>query len=1002
MDSDDQVPYIHVNRLINEIDPDLNFSTATECLYYDIEQLKLCNSFINSSFSLLHANTRSVTKNLPSLLECLEDIYSSFSVIGLSETWLSPSNVELYDIPEYNHVSLVRSNRAGGGVSLHVKQSLVYKERHEFTTCDTNYECLFIEIISPLMSNIIIGVVYRPPAGDTREFINFMETTLSRIQYEQKETYIMGDFNLDITESVAHTDAVEFLDLMHTSSLFPLIDKPTRVTPNSSTLLDNIFSNGLSGTLKSGVLVTDVSDHYPVFASSSIRASECMDAKTITYRPFSESNRNAFREHILTLNWESVYECNDAQVAYDKFHSILSDVYNQHFPIKTRSATKSDLNPWLTQGIRRSIKHKNKLYVKYKYRPNYHNKMTYNRYKNILSRVITTAKKRYYQQLIIDNKNNPKRTWEILNEVMGRGGKSATSKLKLAEIDGHLTSDSREIAEGINKYFINVGSELESKIPTSNIDPCSYLRGDYIDSFYLSPTSPVEIFNCLNKLKNSSSGHDKLKPEIIKIISDHISLPLSFIFNMCFEQSIFPVDLKKANVTPIHKAGDPSIFSNYRPISVLPVFSKILERLLHSRLIKYFDEKEIISDSQFGFRKGYSTEIALSYSIDRITSELDNKKNVIGIFLDFKKAFDTVNHEILLRKLSHYGVRGNANQLLRSYLSQRTQSVILNQITSDSDSIDCGVPQGSILGPLLFIVYLNDFHNALTSSFPLMYADDTNIFISGKDIDALSNHCNSELTNINNYINSNRLSLNIGKTHAIVFSNNYETRRINPHIKINGNEIDTVTTTSFLGVKINNSLSWATHTAYIGGKIAKSIGIIKKASKILNQSTLISLYNSLVLPYLNYCNLIWGNAAACYLGRLFRLQKKVVRLVYGRPLCEHTAPYFTLGNLLNIFDIYKLNCSVFIFKLMYNRFPTFYNSKFYDQIFVYVSSALGTRNNNLLRIPRCRTVLRQKSLIYTSVKLFNDFLFPFGLLETSTSLKMFKIAVRGILIADYV
>ena len=217
------------------------------------------------------------------------------------------------------------------------------------------------------------------------------------------------------------------------------------------------------------------------------------------------------------------------------------------------------------------------------------------------------------------------------------------------------------------------------------------------------------------------------------------------------------------NVTPIHKAGDPSIFSNYRPISVLPVFSKILERLLHSRLIKYFNEKEILTDSQFGFRKGYSTEIALSYTIDRITSELDNKNNVIGIFLDFKKTFDTVNHDILLRKLSHYGVRGNANQLLRSYLSQRTQSVILNQVTSDSDSIDCGVPQGSILGPLLFIVYLNDFHNALTHRFPLMYADD-NIFISGKGIDAMSNQCNLELINISNYIKSNRLSLNIGKT----------------------------------------------------------------------------------------------------------------------------------------------------------------------------------------------------------------------------------------------
>ena len=287
-----------------------------------------------------------------------------------------------------------------------------------------------------------------------------------------------------------------------------------------------------------------------------------------------------------------------------------------------------------------------------------------------------------------------------------------------------------------------------------------------------------------------------------------------------------------------------------------------------------------------------------------------------------------------------------------------------------------------------------------------MYADDTNIFISGNNINTLTDQCNAELDNISKYIQSNRLSLNTGKTQAMIFSTNPIIRNAQPQIVINRTNIDVVRSISFLGVKIDNSLTWTTHIAYISSKIAKSVGIIKKVSNVLNRNSLISLYTSLVVPYLNYCNLIWGNASTCHLNRIHLLQKKAVRTIYELPLCAHTARYFVQCNVLNIYDIYKLNCSIFLYKLINNCFPPAFNNEFSNKIFVFssdVNFAIPTRTstNNTLRLPRCRTTLRQKSLTYMSAKLFNEFLSPLALCESSLSVNCVKSNVTAILLATY-
>ena len=972
------------------------------CEYISESQLNSLGVSGGAHLALFHANVRSVPKNMDALLNVLSATKAEFSVISLTETWLTENNSSLYSIPNYSLVSMTRKSRIGGGISIYLLRSLVYKERTDLSMCSDDYEALFLEILNEKSNNTIIGVIYRPPAMNVQSFVEYLSQTLARVNTEKKVCYILGDFNLDVSRCDSRTEVQSFLDIMHSSSFIPLIDKPTRITDTSATIIDLIFTNDLN-TPKSRILVTDISDHYPVFCySDRISSENSCRIGTLKYRQINDNSKIAFKEFIDGLGWESVYSELDAQIAYSNFMQELSMAYEAHFPILERRSTKSDLNPWLTSGIKKSIKNKNKLYIRYRNRPNIYNKIQYLRYKYSLAKIISTAKKSFYQTKISENYSNAKKTWEVLNDILSRK-KTPGIDLKIANINGEMCSDQNKIVNALNKYFVDVGTSLDQLIPQCPKNPLDYLSGNHTNSLFLNPVTETEVLNCMQKLKKSSAGHDEIKPEIIKLIPS-VAYPLTHIINLCFQQSIFPTELKRANVTPIHKGGDSSVFSNYRPISVLPVFSKIFERLLHQRLMSFFTSNNIISDSQFGFRKGYSTELALARTIDEISTHLDNGNIVIGMFLDLKKAFDTVNHSILLNKLYHYGVRGNPHLLLKNYLSQRCQSSVLNSSRSSLEFINCGVPQGSILGPLLFIVYLNDLSNALTNTFPIMYADDTNIFLAGNNLNEMTTNFNRELEELSTYFRSNRLSLNLTKTHAMIFSTNHHTRQQTLNLKIDDSVIETVCSTTFLGVKIENSLSWSSHINYIANKISKVIGAIKKASKVLNRETLLSLYSSLIDPYIQYCNLIWGNAPKTHLNRILILQKWALRIAYGLGPRDHTGTHFIENNILRVDDLFRLSCSIFLYKLKNAMYPSSIMNHFYDAVFNYnnlYGGALRSASRNETRVQRCRTTLRMKTFSVYASRLYNEFILPYDVMSISHSLAHFKKLIRSLLIGEY-
>jgi hypothetical protein len=817
--------------------------------------------------------------------------------------------------------------------------------------------------------------VYRPPNTDISLFNTELLSILNSIEQGKKfsAAFIAGDFNLNLLNANNHAATNDFVNNMLSFNFVATISRPTRIANNSATLLDNIFVNCGKYDYTSAIVYADISDHLPVAVHLKFnlkRKNQDLSQK----RFFDASSIANFNNQLANTCWFEVHAAAsanaDPSIAYDKFLNIYVSIFDKYFPQKhiKLSNRMTPRNPWMTKGLMKACTKKSQLYRKYCKSKTKANEQKYKKYRNKLKSLLWLAEQGYYKEKLTIISGNIRETWKLLGSIFNKNANYEMAQF--FTLNNEEITDKKDIVEKFNEYFVSIGSKLASLIPNASCTYSDYLKSPIVDSFVLYDTNSVEVINIVSDFKNKwSAGVDTIPVNIVKASIINIAEPIACLINKSFHSGIFPDNLKVAKVCPIHKTGEKSLFSNYRPISVLPTFSKIFEKAVSFRLMSFLEKNSILLKNQYGFRKNHSTYMAIIDMYDKISRAIDDGEYAVGVFIDLSKAFDTLNHEVLLSKLEYYGVRGTALVWFRNYLFNRQQYVFFKGESSSVRSIVCGVPQGSVLGPLLFILYINDIINCSNILKFILFADDTNLFYSNKNITELAKIMNFELAKVSTWFRANKLSLNASKTTFICFGSKHLPRQNSPlELFLDGSVLMRTDNVKFLGVYLDEKLNWNIHLNHISNKISRGLGIMGRCRSIFPNNILQTLYYSLVYPYLIYCCIVWGGACATALNKLQVLQNRCVRLITRSPYRSSASPLFKQLRILKLMDIRKLQIALFMFKCLNALLPDSCS----QYCIINLRTYYNMRNNHDFLIPNYRTYIREQCISVMGPKVWDS------------------------------
>ena len=534
--------------------------------------------------------------------------------------------------------------------------------------------------------------------------------------------------------------------------------------------------------------------------------------------------------------------------------------------------------------VKTSIKIKKKLYLS-------GDDVKYKLYRNKICSLTRISKKQFFFEFFKTNLKNMKKTWQGINNLLNRKNKKTKTIDILKDYQNHnnITHDMTRIPNILNEHFATVGQRLARCIPPTQCRFTDFLKKTKSpdSSFYFQPFTSSEIrLEILCTPNNKSHGLYSCPIQILRCASNILSNVLEKIFNCSIKTGVYPSKLKMSKIITIFKTEDETEPNNYRPISLLSNFNRIFEKILYKRMKSFINDQEILNPSQYGFREKHSTQHAIIDIVNTIQTNMDKRLFSCGVFIDLKKAFDTVDHAILLDKLNHYGFRGIINKWFSSYLQGRTQTTQIGSYISERTVTSCGVPQGSVLGPLLFLLYVNDITSCSNKLTFYLFADDTNILYAHKNLKLLEQIINTELHKLYNWLTSNKLTLNLKKSNFVIFRPYKNRLTFQPIISIFVSEtnkkvpLDCKDYVKYLGLLIDYNLSWKNHIEYIALKISKVVGIIAKLRHYVPLHTLLNIYQSLIIPSITYGLTVWGQACKSYLEKILVLQKRALRFMY--------------------------------------------------------------------------------------------------------------------------
>ena len=940
-----------------------------------------------NSFSLFHLNIASLTKHKDELDLILKSLNHEFDFIGISETKLLKQQTIIpkkLDITGYEKYS-TPTEADKGGTMLYVKTETNHKERKDLNKIcykSMYLESTFIEVINQKQKNLLVGCIYKHPSMDINEFNDdFMNQLFEKLNKENKEIFLMGDFNIDLMTIDDDPNITNYFDIITSNLFIPHIIYPTRITPTSKTLIDNIFSNLTNfDDAISGNLTISISDHLAQFLIIS-KKTKTQHLKSNIYKSdYKKFDRENFLSELLNIDWTDITKIQnkDCNESLNIILTKINELTDKYLPIKklNKQELKKANKPWITNGIINSMLRRDKLYKKYIQAKNLVIKEDYhNKYKTLRNQIVTLgreSKNNYYRCFFTENANDIKNTWRGIREIIDLRGKTKNNLTSLM-INKELINNPTKIANEFNNYFSTIAENLQKNIYSKDENFEKYLKNKNNKSIFLTPTDKHEVLETINKIITKKAyGPHSIPFYIFHLIKYNISEILAEIINCMFETGTYCDILKFSKVIPIFKEkGSKLECKNYRPISLLSNMNKIIEKLIYKRLIKFFDINKCIYNNQFGFRTEHSTIHALTSLTEDIRSALDENKIVCGLFIDLQKAFDTVNHKILLKKLEHYGVRGIPNKLLESYLTNRKQSVSINGVTSNNTNINCGVPQGSVLGPLLFLIYINDLNLAIKYCTTRHFADDTNLLIKNSSPKKLKKYLNLDLKSLVKWLKVNKISLNTSKTEFIIFKHPNKKIEYDFKIKIDGKRLNSEKFVKYLGIYLDSQLNWAPHTEILSIKLNRAVGMLKKIRHYVPRNVLHSIYYGIFSSLLSYGAQIWGQSENKYIGRIIKIQNKALRAINFANYNDSVDPLYRASNILKFTDNVKVLNFLNVLDSLKNKLPITLSKTFMPVQEVHSYNTRGVTQRKIA-VPRANTqTYGIMSITYQSLQFWN-------------------------------
>ncbi|MCP3900406.1 MAG: RNA-directed DNA polymerase [Desulfobacteraceae bacterium] len=922
---------------------------------------------VYTDLSLCHVNIRSLKSRdrfgfVYKMLHIKKELTTKIDIITVSETWLSnQDNSALYTLKGYQKPfrrdrEAINGPIGYGGVLAWVSNTVACKRRRDLEL--ENIEAMWLELRAS-NNKILLCIAYRPPTK--QDFWEVLQQNIDIVnQTPGTKVLLTGDFNSD-------PDTVEgqkMSTFTYVNNMTTHIAQPTRISPTSQSVLDQIISNIpqmiKSTSVSDGPISTN--DHCTVYAKILFRTRK-QKAYTHIMWDYRNADFQTFRKDISQFDWDSLLNVEDVDIAAELWTDKVLDIAKKSVPNKAVTIRPND-KPWYSNTLRKLCRQKHRLHKRAKALNTGEAWAAFRHIRNNYFRNISCAK-RYYDSTkyasLMNDKKNPKKWWSIAKLVYKSN--DAFESIPPLEVENAIITDDLAKATEFNNFFLKASCLDDSD---AHLPPLNNLFDVGLDKINITTKDVKDQLQCLDTSK--AYGPDGISPKLLKEGGSALAKSLTELFKLSLHLHKVPKIWKQANVIPIHKKDSANLCNNYRPISLLSAVAKVMERVVFKYVYNYFKDNFVISLFQSGFLPGRSTVTQLIDVYHAFTKAVDEGKEIRVVFLDISKAFDRVWHKGLIYKLQKCGIKAPLLLWFVDYLSDRVQRVVINGQKSAWGRIQAGVPQGSVLGPLLFLIFINDITNIINNCNIRLFADDTCLFVEVDNRNQTANDINSDLLAITNWSNRWLVTFSPTKTKALTISNKHDAA-LNPELEFMGNIIEEVDSHPYLGLRFSNDLKWKSHIDDIAKNARKKLNILIPLKMKVDRASLDSMYHSFILPSMEYANIIWGGSYDNDIDKLENIHLEAMRLITGAT---------ARSNILRVYKEYGGSTIKsrtdqatlkMLFKIINGKAPLYLCDILNN---LKGKSNYVTRNKTKIRVPYCRLETFKRSFFPRSISLWND------------------------------